>query len=110
MGSALKLIGKYKYLLLVLLFGLILMLLPSRETSLTRASGTRASDTEARLEEVLCGVEGVGRTSVLCSDEGVVVVCEGAESAAVRLSVVRAVSGYTGLRSDRIEVLKMQTD
>ena len=42
------------------------------------------------------------------SDEGVAVVCEGASSARVRLDVVKAVSAYTGLGSDRIEVLGME--
>ena len=44
--------------------------------------------------------------SVLCSEEGAAVVCDGASSAKVRLAVVRAVSAYTGLGSDRIAVLE----
>lgn len=39
---------------------------------------------------------------------GAAVSCEGADSAAVRLEVVRAVSSFTGLKSDRITVLKMR--
>lgn len=39
---------------------------------------------------------------------GAAVVCDGAESAAVRLEVVKAVASFTGLKSDRITVLKMQ--
>ena len=38
---------------------------------------------------------------------GAIVVCQGADSAAVRLAVVEAVSKVTGLSSDRISVLKM---
>ena len=37
---------------------------------------------------------------------GAVVVCPGADSAAVRLKITRAVSAYTGLGSDRIIILK----
>jgi len=40
----------------------------------------------------------------------VVVVCEGADSAAVRLRVTEAAAAYTGFGSDRITVLKMKTD
>lgn len=39
---------------------------------------------------------------------GAVVVCQGGDNPAVRLSVVEAVSGATGLPSNRITVLKMK--
>ena len=40
--------------------------------------------------------------------QGVVIVCEGAGSARVRLDIVNAVSAYTGFGSDRIKVLGME--
>ena len=40
--------------------------------------------------------------------QGAVVLCQGADSAAVRLAVVEAVIAATGLTSDRISVLKMK--
>ncbi len=39
---------------------------------------------------------------------GAVIVCQGAENAAVRLAVVEAVSRATGLGADKITVLKMK--
>jgi stage III sporulation protein AG len=39
---------------------------------------------------------------------GAVVVCQGADSASVRLAIVDAVSKYTGLGADQIAVLKMK--
>ena len=39
---------------------------------------------------------------------GAVIVCQGADNAAVRLSIVEAVKSATGLSSDRISVLKMK--
>ena len=39
---------------------------------------------------------------------GAIVVCEGADDANVKLAVLEAVSKATGLRSDRISVLKMK--
>jgi len=39
---------------------------------------------------------------------GAIVVCEGAESPAVRLAIVEAVAKVTGLGSDRVSVLKMK--
>ena len=56
---------------------------------------------------VLSACEGVGEVKVIISEEGVVVVCEGANDAKVRLDIIRAVSSYTGFGTDRITVLKM---
>lgn len=39
---------------------------------------------------------------------GAIIVCRGADSAAVRLNVIQAVSSVTGLSADRITVLKMK--
>lgn len=39
---------------------------------------------------------------------GAIVVCQGADNAAVRLAVIEAVADATGLGTDRISVLKMQ--
>lgn len=39
---------------------------------------------------------------------GAVIVCQGADRASVRLSIVEAVSSITGLGADRIAVLKMK--
>ena len=39
---------------------------------------------------------------------GAIIVCQGADSANVRLAIVDAVSKVTGLNSDRISVLKMK--
>lgn len=42
------------------------------------------------------------------SYRGAIIVCQGADSAQVRLNVIEAVSKVTGLGSDRITVLKMK--
>lgn len=39
---------------------------------------------------------------------GAIIVCQGADDAAVRLAIVEAVSDVTGLGADRISVLKMK--
>ncbi|HBR08356.1 MAG TPA: hypothetical protein DD735_05595 [Clostridiales bacterium] len=112
MNGMIEKLGKYKYLLLVLFVGLILILLPSRTSSdIIDASISQSAATgeEARLEKVLGDICNVGEVSVLRSEEGVVVVCEGAASPQVRLDVLNAVMAYSGLSSDRITVLKMKT-
>ena len=41
-------------------------------------------------------------------ERGAVVVCDGADSATVRLRIMQAVSALTGLGSDKISVIKMK--
>lgn len=102
-GLAEKLSG-YKYVLIVAAVGLALLLWPSGKS----AGGAQTEPTEeARLASVLTGIEGVGEAEVLLSDEGAVIVCEGALDASVRLGVTRAVRCYTGLGADRVEIFKM---
>ena len=75
-----------------------------------KVEGMSCAHCSARVEKALSAVEGVGEVGALYSDNGVVVVCEGAGSAAVRLRVTEAAAAYTGFGSDRITVLKMKTD
>ena len=107
MKRYLELLMKNRYILLLLLAGAALLLLPAGGAD---TSGSGATEEERRLEDVLSTVEGVGQVGALYSESGVVVVCEGAASAAVRLRVTEAAAAYTGFGSDRITVLKMKTD
>lgn len=100
----LKTLDKFKYPLLILVLGLTLMLAPTGEAG-KKASAEDSAD--GLLETVLTAAEGVGRARVIISDSGVVVVCQGAGSADVRLDIIEAVSAYTGFGSDKITVLKM---
>ena len=93
---------KFKYPLIVLIVGVVLMLIPGKSTYLNTPSGT-----DEPLKTVLSCTNGVGRAEVIASECGVVVVCDGAEDAKVRLDIVRAVSSYTGFASDKITILKM---
>jgi len=96
-------IEKWKYPILILLAGLMLMLIPvsQKETILT-------PDTQEALAAVLSDTQGVGQARVLISEHGVVVACAGAANAAVRLDIIRAVSAYTGFGSDKITILKLK--
>lgn len=155
---------KYRYVILILLIGIILMLIPStRETASTakEQSATPTAENQIsisqQLSEILSQIDGAGRVQVLLThgrgeeiiyqtdsdrtsgennnttrtttvtvtsstrDEnglirqinppsylGAIVVCQGAESPAIRLAVTQAVSNATGLGVDRITVLKMK--
>ena len=81
--------------------------------------------TEAVGEEIVYQTDNGGADTVVITDSarnqqglirtreppiylGAIVVCRGADSAAVRLAIVEAVSNVTGLGTDRITVLKMK--
>ena len=99
--KAMDLLDKFKYPLLILVLGVILMLLPTGSAKSEEAEGNE------RIQQMRSSVEGVGEAQVIISDNGVVVVCRGAENAAVRLDIIRAISAYTGFGSDRITILKL---
>ncbi len=157
-------IGKYKYILLIIAAGFLLMTFPSgekRKTDVGKAESFNLSAFEKEVERALSECEGVGRCKVMLSvnsgtesvfakearesrrkDEsvtesdidtkpsimsggsgsetpvlikelypefrGAVVICDGADSAALRGRVTEAVAALTGLRSDRISVIKMK--
>ena len=112
-----ELLEKNRAVWLILLLGLLLMLLPNGGKSGSQSRDAQASfgEEEEKLAAVLAQIEGVGQVNVLLRGEGpedclgAVVVCEGAESAQARLRIVKAVSAFTGLGSDRIIVLKMKS-
>ncbi len=152
-------IGKYRYVLLILLIGVTLMLLPDLSTKKNSDQNvqlqTETTTTLAQqLEAILSQVKGAGKVSVMLtvsqgekiiyqtdasggtSDsgrydtviitdadraqqgliqqinppayQGALIVCQGADSPAVRLAIIEAVGKVTGLDSSRISILKMK--
>ena len=97
-------LGKYKYPLIVLIIGLILISLPSGSRS--NASGNTQNEDEQRLSKILESCEGVGKANVLLSENGAVIVCDGAADPEVRLNIINATEAFTGLGCDEIQVLK----
>lgn len=79
------------------------------QTDVTESeSGSRTVTT------VLASQSGSGEIPVVTKTvygryQGAVVVCEGADRASVRLELVNAVAGLTGLSADRITVIKMKS-
>ena len=98
------LFDRWKYVLLVAFAGLVLLLWPSGQPEdIASAEITE----EARLEELLSAMEGVGKAEVLLSESGAAVVCQGADNASVRLNITDAMRCYTGLGADKIAIFKM---
>lgn len=103
-ASKLKdILEKYKYPIIMLTVAGALLLFPTG----TEARSP-ASDEQLCFQDILSSTQGVGRALVLISENGVVVSCDGASNAKVRLDIIRAVSSYTGFSSDKITILKME--
>lgn len=98
-----KIIELYKYPLVILIIGLTLMLIPGSK----KAEKIDNTDEAMLLQNTLAAIAGVGETKTIISESGVVVVCEGADKAAVKLDIINAVKSYTGFSADKICVLKI---
>ena len=157
-----EVINKYKFEILILLLGIVLIRIPGAKTDDSDDSRiTPEQDTilslEQQLEELLGNIKGAGEVHIVLttaigeeilyqgdrdesvsgesstlrtdtitvkdSDDnetglikqinppvylGAVVVCQGADSPAVRLAITEAISRATGLGADKISVLKMK--
>lgn len=96
-----ELLNKWKFPLLILALGLVLLLIPGSP------EGIQTPDSDAlQLERALSEAKGVGEITVIVSDHGVVIVCDGADNAEIRLDILHAIGSYTGYRSDQITILK----
>lgn len=155
-------IGTWKYALIVLAIGIILITVPVKDheetTSMTHQTAETTEDITVELENILAQIQGAGNTKVLLTKDtssvnlyqtdsemtnsgnetrhkvntvlistgsgteealvtsvtyptyrGAIVVCEGADSASVRLSIITAISSLTGLSSEKIAVIKMNS-
>ena len=96
----LKKLDQIKIPLLVLAVGLLLLLMPSGSKK------EAEKDPDSDLQSILSSARGIGQAQVLISENGVVIVCDGADDAAVKLDILRAVGSYTGFGSDKITILK----
>ena len=93
---------RFKYPIIIMVIGVIMMLLPG-----TGESQTLGAQTDIAVSKLLSDSAGVGKAVVLISDKGVIVVCEGADKAEVKLKILRAIESYTGYGSEKITILKM---
>jgi len=76
-------------------------------------SSTQTDQTQVEKETVLVSDKNGDEVPIVIKVDqpvykGALIVCEGADRAAVKLAIIRAVSGLTGLRSDNISVIKMK--
>ena len=73
------------------------------------ASGSTTQETQTVFRQTSgSGKEPVVQTTLAPQYQGALVVCDGADSASVRLAIIQAVSSLTGLGSNKIAVVKMK--
>lgn len=101
-SSVKEILLKYKYPLIIFALGLLFLLFPTAQTK-----EVAAESRDVLLQQVLSCSKGIGEAKLISSENGVVISCEGANNAQVRLDIIRAVSSYTGFSSDKITILKM---
>lgn len=155
-------VKKYRYGVLILALGILLMVLPigkktTQSAATPKETVSTKQDITQELTQMLSAIDGVGKVKVMlsiaCGEQiiyqtdqdqsgtensttirtetviitdadrqqqalislikppqykGAIIVCQGADHAAVRLAVVEAVMKITGLRSDQIAVVKMK--
>ncbi|MDR0937089.1 MAG: hypothetical protein LBM98_10450 [Oscillospiraceae bacterium] len=110
--------NQYKYVLIVLAAGLLLLVLPkseqhdktapARDSPAVAEAAYNASPDEAKLSALLSQIDGAGSVRIALSDNGAVIICQSAASG-VKLGLTNAVTAYTGLTSNKIIILKGET-
>lgn len=129
-----RILGNRNNLLIIALLGAVLLILamPTKEeesslsyTGQEEEEGTE--EVEARLERILKDTEGVGKVRVMITQgekeksfaenekgesdvEGVVVVAQGAENAAVKKKIQDIVLALFPIEAHKIEIVKMEAD
>lgn len=78
-------------------------------TSASAPAGNREyTEEERRLSEILSSMKGVGATTVMVSENGVIITAEGAESAVVRDEITAAVSALFGIPVNHVKVFEKE--
>lgn len=90
------LLGKYRYVLLIVVVGLTLMSIPEKEKvaqPLPEASAQETANPEAELEEILSQIQGVGKVKVMLTE---------AEGSLTEYQTDRDTSADGALRSETV--------
>jgi len=98
-----ELLSRYKVPVFMLILAGTILLFPTKSTD-----KVHTEDADLYFQQMLSSTQGVGRAMIAISENGVVVTCDGATNAKVRLDIIHAVSSYTGFSSDKITILKME--
>ncbi|MDR2605752.1 MAG: hypothetical protein LBC38_00535 [Oscillospiraceae bacterium] len=118
MNRIFEVLKKYKYIVIALAAGIVLLLLPRTASGQARdapvspttaqlygGSGGSGYSDEEKLSAILAKLDGAEGLAIVLSDRGAVVICRNL-TPELKLRITQAVSVYTGLSSEKIIILK----
>ncbi len=102
--------GRAVWLVLLMIFGLILILIGNNQSD----EGVTAQSEEARIAEMCAMIDGVGECRVMMTYQGdsdevyaVLILCDGAESVAVREKITSLFTSLYGIGAHRVEIARL---
>lgn len=87
----------------------------SKAVSLTGSDDYNKSETEIKLQQILSSIDGVGNAEVMINEgqdgiEGVIIVCDGADSLMTRNDIINAVVTVLKIKSNNIAIYAMNNN
>lgn len=119
MTKAAEFFNRYKKIIIIavlltaLIISAVVLFGNNNDKSLTIGSETvERTETESKLMRILSEIEGVGKAEVMISEsengvDGVVIVCEGADSLITRSNVINAVKVALNIEKSNIAIYAM---
>lgn len=90
----------------MLLIGVLLVVVAMPTKSYTDNEEKYALEEEMRLKQVLEQMEGVGVSNVMITEEGIVIIADGAENGVVAKNIISVVQALFDVDSHKIKVMK----
>lgn len=87
----------------------------SKAVSLTGSDDYNKSETEIKLQQILSSIDGVGNAEVMINEgqdgiDGVIIVCDGADSLMTRNDIINAVVTVLKIKSNNIAIYAMNNN
>ena len=90
----------------MLLIGILLVIVAMPTKTYTENEERYALEEEMRLKQVLEKMEGVGVSNVMITEEGIVIIADGADNGVVAKNVINVVQALFDVDSHKIKVMK----
>ena len=122
MRKATEFFKQNKNALIVLLLLVVLIVIAlsfggnkSKAVSLTGSDDYNKSETEIKLQQILSSIDGVGNAEVMINEgqdgiDGVIIVCDGADSLMTRNDIINAVVTVLKIKSNNIAIYAMNNN
>lgn len=90
----------------MLLIGILLVIVAMPTKTYTENEERYALEEEMRLKQVLEKMEGVGVSNVMITEEGIVIIADGADNGVVAKNIINVVQALFDVDSHKIKVMK----